>query len=213
MLQDRNKRVRTINRGTKVAHGMMSMSGKEGPTKCLGGMVCNIDDARDVMHDNETALLPLVDGKVLDDDVMRVGSRTVLIDHRDCGDVIFIKQCGTLLGNAELIENRMKVLGDLGSMHSSNELGFSGTRSNGSLELGLVGNSSTGKVEHDTSKRAPCVSISSISGINEADKLQKGVLWEVGERGIQRWLVQSDVRKRVNRCTMPIHDAPVLHLP
>ena len=57
-------------------------------------------------------------------------------------------------------------------MHSGDELGFSGTGSDSGLELGLVGDGTTGKTEDNASEGASCVSVSSISHINEANKLQ-----------------------------------------
>ena len=48
-----------------MAHSMMSMMGKEGPTECLGSMVGNVDSTRDVMHDDDSMALPLLDGKML----------------------------------------------------------------------------------------------------------------------------------------------------
>ena len=52
-----------------MAHGMVSMMGKEGPAKCLGSVVSNVDNARDVMLDNDTMALPLLDCKMLNVDV------------------------------------------------------------------------------------------------------------------------------------------------
>ena len=37
--------------------------------KCLGSVVGNVDDARDVTHDDDTMVLPLLDGKMLNVDV------------------------------------------------------------------------------------------------------------------------------------------------
>ena len=73
------------------------------------------------------------------------------------------------------MKNCVKVFGNLGSMHSGDELGFNGTDSNCGLELGLVGNGITGKTEYNASEEVPCVSVS-VSGvgcINKANKLQK----------------------------------------
>ena len=63
-------------------------------------------------------------------------------------------------------------------MYSGNELGFGGTCSNSGLELGLVCDGTTSKTEYKASDGASCVSVSGISCINKANKLQKGVLRE-----------------------------------
>ena len=63
MLQNRKKG--QLAGWTKVAHGTVSMTSKEGPSKCLGSMVSNVDNARDVTHDDDTMALPLLYGKML----------------------------------------------------------------------------------------------------------------------------------------------------
>ena len=108
-----------------MAHGMMSMVSKKGPAKCLGSMVSNIDDARDMMHDNETTMLPLLNGKMLNVNVSGIGSRLVFVDHGNGRDIVFIKRCGTLLRDAKLMKDGMKVFSNLGSMHSGNEFSLS----------------------------------------------------------------------------------------
>ena len=45
-----------------MTHGTASMTGKEGPAKCLGSMIGNVDDAGDVILDMEhfdTAYSPM----------------------------------------------------------------------------------------------------------------------------------------------------------
>ena len=76
----------------------------------------------------------------------------------------------------------MKVFGNFGGMHSGNELSFGGTCSDSGLELGLVCNGNTGKTEYNASEGVSCVSVSGVSCINEANKLQKGVLREIWEQ-------------------------------
>jgi hypothetical protein len=171
MLQNRKKD--QLAGWTKVAHGTASMTGKESPAKRFGSMVGNVDDAGDVTHDDDTTALPFLDGKVLNVDVSRVGSRFAFVDHRNSGNVVLVERCWTLLWDTKFMENCAKVFGDLGSMYSSDELGFSGTGSNCGLKLGLVRNGAASETEHNASEGAPCVSISGIGRIDEANKLQK----------------------------------------
>ena len=109
-----------------MAHGMMSMVSKKGPAKCLGSMVSNIDDARDMMHDDDdTMTLPLLNGKMLDVNVSGIRSGLAFIDHGNGGDIVFIERCGTLLWNAKLMKDGTKVFSNLGSMHSGDEFSLS----------------------------------------------------------------------------------------
>ena len=84
-------------------HGMASMVSKKGPTKCLGSMVSNVDNAGDVMHDNDATKLPLLDSKMLNVDVSGVRSGFAFIDHCNCGDVVLVEQCWALLRDAEFM--------------------------------------------------------------------------------------------------------------
>ena len=108
-----------------MAHGTMSMACKKGPAKCLGSMVSDIDDARDMTHDDETTTLPLLNGKMLNVDVSGIGSRLAFVDHGNGGDIVFVERCGTLLWNAELMKDGTKVFSNLGSMHSGDEFSLS----------------------------------------------------------------------------------------
>ena len=108
-----------------MAHGMMSMMRKKRPAKGLGSLVSDIDDARDMTHDNETMMLPLLNSKVLYVNVSGVRSGLAFIDHGNGGDVVFVERCGTLLWNAKLMKDGTKVFGNLGSMHSGNEFSLS----------------------------------------------------------------------------------------
>ena len=105
---------------------MVSMASKKSPTKCLDSMVGNFDDARDVMHNDEATTLPLLNGKMLNVDVSGIRSGFAFIDHGNCGDVVLVEWCWAILWDAKFMEDGMKLLGNLGSMHSSgDELGFS----------------------------------------------------------------------------------------
>ena len=154
-----------------MAHGTMSMVSKKSPAKCFGGMVGNVDKARDVMHDDDSMMLPLLNGKMLNVNMPGAGSGFALIDHGNGGDVVLVEQCWSFLGNTEFMKDGTKVFGNLGSMHSSNELSLGGTCSNSGLKFGLVGNGTTSKTEYNTSERALCVSVSGIGCINKANKL------------------------------------------
>ena len=52
-----------------VAHDTARMPGMQYPTKRFGEVIGGIDDARDVVHDDFTGFLPILNGKVLNIDV------------------------------------------------------------------------------------------------------------------------------------------------
>ena len=86
-----------------MACGMASMVSKKGPTKCLGSMVGNIDNAGDVMHDDDAMTLPLLDSKMLNVDVSGIRSGFVFIDHGNCGDDVLVEWCWALLWDAKFM--------------------------------------------------------------------------------------------------------------
>ena len=86
-----------------MAHGMASMANKKSPTKCLGSVVGNVDDAGDVMHDNDAMMLPLLDGKMLNVDVSGIRSGFAFVDHGNCRDVVLIERCWALLRDAKFM--------------------------------------------------------------------------------------------------------------
>ena len=122
-------------------------------------------------HDDDATMLPLLDGKVLNINVPGVRSGFALVDHGTSGDVVLVERGWTILRNTEFMKDRMKIFGNLGSMHSSNELGLSGTCGNSGLKFGLVGNGTTGKTEDNASEGASCVSVCGIGCIDKANKL------------------------------------------
>ena len=73
------KRRDELVRQTKVTHGMTSMMSKESPSKSLGSMVSWVGDARDVMHNNDATMLLLLNSKVLNVDVLGIGSQLALV--------------------------------------------------------------------------------------------------------------------------------------
>ena len=61
---------------------------------------------------------------------------------------------------------------DFGGIDSSDEFGFIGADSNGRLDLGLVGTSSTGETEAITGDRAASLGASGVRGINKSSELR-----------------------------------------
>ena len=80
-----------------MAHSTTSMASKKGPAKGFGSMVSDIDDARDMTHSDETATLPLLNGKMLNVDVSGVRGGLAFVDHSNGGDIILVEWCGALL--------------------------------------------------------------------------------------------------------------------
>ena len=108
-----------------MTHGTTGMASEKGPAKCFGSMVSDIDDARDVTHNDEATTLPLLNGKMLNVDVSGIRSGLAFIDHGNGRDIVFVEWCGTLLWNAKLAKDGTKVFSNLGGMDSSDEFSFS----------------------------------------------------------------------------------------
>ena len=64
-----------------VSHGLAYVSAVKDPTESFGECIGRVDDARDVFKKNVAVLLPLLDGKMLDGDVVGAGGWFGSIDH------------------------------------------------------------------------------------------------------------------------------------
>ena len=105
------------------------------PSQGLGELVAVVDDPRQMMHLHNAALTPLLNSKVLDVDVAGARRRVAFVDHGDGGLIVNVERRCTVLFKAQLVEDGSKVLRNLGSMYSPNELGFSRAGGNSGLEL------------------------------------------------------------------------------
>jgi len=108
-----------------MAHGMSHMSMVHGGTKGLGGCIAWVDDTRDVVHLDDPMLSPLLYCKVFDIDVTGVGGGLLLFDHCNGSLVVNVDFCRVLLFKTKLLQDRLKILGKLGTSDCSNELGLS----------------------------------------------------------------------------------------
>ena len=108
----------------------------------------------------------------------------MLVDHVDGSLIVFMQDGGLDLWEAKLIQNGAKVLGCLGSMYCGNELSFSRTDRDSSLELALIGNCTTSKSEDKASNRTMGSKVSDMGSINKAGELQKIRLGKLGEGAV-----------------------------
>lgn len=67
------------------------------------------------------------------------GGAATCFDHTDGGSIILIKHCRSVLRVPQFWKHGTKILCNLGSVNSSNELGFSGTCCDRWLYFGCVG--------------------------------------------------------------------------
>ena len=111
--------------------------------------------------------------------------------------------------DAKFNQDGTEILGNIGGMHSSNELSLIGTCGDCHLKLGLVHNGATSETEDNTSsKRAQCVGISGIGCIDKSDKLEEWVLWERWQGHVQFGLLDFNLGEPIDWCTVPIYNAP-----
>ena len=72
----------------EVAHGTSDMTRMESPAKGLGASIRRVDDARDVVKNDDGTSSPFLDGVVLNIDVTTTSSGLVFVDHGDSSFVI-----------------------------------------------------------------------------------------------------------------------------
>jgi hypothetical protein len=101
LINDAHEKHKGQLRRTVVSHGTTGMARMEHPTECLGRLISHIENARKMMHNNNTMLTPLLNHVVLDINMARVRSWLPLVDHGDGRDVIFVERCGAILRETE----------------------------------------------------------------------------------------------------------------
>ena len=73
-----------------VSHHALNMSGVQNPSERLGECIWGVDDTRDVAHFDVSSNFPILDGKVLDVDVVGVISGNLIINHKDGQHVVLV---------------------------------------------------------------------------------------------------------------------------
>jgi len=108
-----------------MVHGTSHMLMVQGGAERLGSCVAWVDDAGDVVLLDDPALSPLLDCKVLDIDVTGAGGWLPLVDHGNGSLIVNIDFCRVLLFKTELLQDRLMILGRLGTGNCSNKLSLS----------------------------------------------------------------------------------------
>ena len=89
-------------------------------------------------HDYILGFGPIVNGKVLDINMVRVFSGETVIDHIDRRHLVFLKWCGTILWLSNFQEDSMQVFSVFGYCNSSKKLGFSARGTSGGLSFRAI---------------------------------------------------------------------------
>jgi len=116
-----------------VTHNASRMASMENPAQGLREVIRRIDDTWDVAHDNVASLLPILNGKVLDINVMRTLSRNTSINHLDSRHVVFVDRSWFILRETQFSHYSTEVLGLLSGKDGSEKLSF--RRASGSDRL------------------------------------------------------------------------------
>ena len=114
------------------------MASVENPAEGLRESIARVDGTGDVVEEDDTALLPLLKGEVLDVDVPRSLRWLLGVSHHDGGLIVAMHHRWSVLFDAELVQDRPKILDGLGCANAGNELGLGRARCDCGLPLGLV---------------------------------------------------------------------------
>lgn len=196
-----------------MSHQAADVTGVKDPSERLGVSIAWIDDARDVVHLDVPISSPLLDGEMLDINVSRARRGSVLIDHGDGGLVVYVERSRTILSKSQLSQDGAKVLGNFCSTDGSYKFALGRTGGNSGLELGLEGNSTTGKAKTIASNRSTGLEVSGMSRIDEANKTAEIECGEGRKRSIHSWFFQRNMWQRVNRRLSPVDNTPILRPP
>jgi hypothetical protein len=159
-------------RSSVMTHDAANMAMMEDPTKGFGEGIGGVDYTRDVDHDDVTVAFPLLQGEVLNINMVRALGRLAGIGHQNSGLIVFVELSGARVRIVEVGEDGVEVLGSLSGLNGGDELGFGRGGGNHGLELGTVGDGSTTQGENGASDGAPGLGVGTIGGINITDKGQ-----------------------------------------
>ena len=124
-----------------------------------------------MFHDNVALLAPLLNGKVLDLDVMSTWCGTVFVDHCFCSLIVDVQRGWSKGQSIKFKEDVSKVFCNLTTGYTRVELCFSRTGSNEWLNMALPCNCSTAKEEDESSDRMMHFEISGVSRVKGTNQL------------------------------------------
>ena len=155
-----------------VAHSTTDMAIVKQRGKRFGTGITRINGTSNMEQKKFITGMPFLDGKMLDINMARTGSRAAVINHSNGSLIIHIHGRRTIRRETKLCQNGAKVFDKFGSRDRSYEFGFSAGCSNSALKFGFVGNHSTRIEDIDTGDRATGGSICGMGSIQKTNKVQ-----------------------------------------
>ena len=110
-----------------MAHDTSSVAGMQDPTNAFGESVAGVDDTGDVLKDDVSSGLPILDRKELDVDMAAPFDRAASVHHFNGGLVVFIEGSRAVLREAKLGKDEAEIFGHFGSGNGSDKFCLSGT--------------------------------------------------------------------------------------
>lgn len=150
-----------------VAHETPTVTSVKYPTKRFGKVVGGIQNARNVTHDDVVVVFPILDGKMLNQNMTGAFGRDAGVDHIDGGLIITIERCWRKLGKPEFGEDGAKIASLLGSGYSSVKFGLGGAGGGGGLGLALVRDATAREHESEASGGAAVAKIIGMCSVNK----------------------------------------------
>ena len=182
-----------------MSHDAAGMTGMEDPSKRFGEIVIGNEDPRKMLHDKIFLLAPLLDGKLLDVNVLSTGSGMLFIDHVESSHIVNEQMCWTGSKSVKCCEDAAKTLGDLSTSQRRVKLCFSQTGGNHSPDATLPCNGGKAEEHNKSSYGAAGLEVIGMSCIKAANQL---IPKDEGEWRKVRIFFQErkrDVRKIIER--------------
>jgi hypothetical protein len=179
----------------------------EDPGNGLCQTISRVDDAGDVN--------PILNGKVLNVNVLGAHSGSTGVDCLDSGLVIFVDWGGCILRKSKFMKNRTTTFGNFGGFNGGEEFNFSASGgSDDGLSVASTGDDSTSKLETASSGQTTIAQVVGVGRVNEASKLEGGRA-EGKQRKLRITIKNSkqDVRKSGVWRRTPAHDVPINSVP
>ena len=150
-----------------MSHQAAAVSSMEDPTKRFREIVGRIKDPGDEGKEYVTVVFPILNRKVLDQNMTRAIRRNASVDHFDGGLVVTVEDCGGGGLKTKVGKYGAKVPSVFGSTHGGIKLSFSRARGRGSLSLTFVSNTTAGKNKNEASGRASLAEVIGVGGVKE----------------------------------------------
>ena len=133
-----------------MTHGSMNMATVQNVGNRLTVGVRWVDGARDVMELNIASSTPLLYSKVLNINMTGTRSGAILVDNRNGSLVVDVEASRMRLGVAKTGQDHAQASDHFGGEDNGEKLSFSTGGGNGRLELTLVSDGATTKIDEDT---------------------------------------------------------------